>query len=112
MKRLNPETGQLFVKGDLRQDGYIFRSYTQELGRHGYFYEHWDKPNNLVGKKRNNPKTGRPFKNGDMREDGKTFRGYSKKVKQNGFFVELWYKNTEPRKGEGLKRINPRYGEH
>ncbi len=107
MKRLNPRTGKAFEKGDVREDGYIFRTYTADLRKDGFFYEHWSKPNIQTGKKRNNPDTGKPFKYGDIREDGKLFRGYKKEVKQNGFFVEIWAKKLRLDKGVGLKRINP-----
>lgn len=45
MKRLNPETGQPFKRGDVRHDGYVFAQYLQsKLRKTGYFGEHWISP--------------------------------------------------------------------
>lgn len=42
MKRLNPNTGLPFKRGDLREDGYIFQTYSlTRLKPDGYFVEHW-----------------------------------------------------------------------
>tara|TARA_A200000113_G_scaffold166126_1_gene150756 strand:+ start:594 stop:878 length:285 start_codon:yes stop_codon:yes gene_type:complete len=88
MKRLNPSTGKAFVKGDVREDGYIFGHYAQTIKKDGYFIEQWNKLNNVAGRKRNNPETGEPFKKGDVRHDGYKFKEYTKLVKQDGYFQE------------------------
>ena len=46
MKRLNQETNRPFKSGDVRQDGYIFKSYKLTLGikKDGYYGEAWYKP--------------------------------------------------------------------
>ena len=46
MKRTNPQTGEVFKKGDVREDGRIFLSYQIARGikRDGYFGEHWVTP--------------------------------------------------------------------
>ena len=45
MKRLNPETGKLFKSGDLREDGFIFKTYTPSLPKkNGFFHEDWRSP--------------------------------------------------------------------
>ena len=110
MKRLNPTTGKAFVKGDVREDGYIFGRYAQTIKKDGYFIEQWNKPNNVAGRKRNNPETGEPFKKGDVRHDGYKFKEYTKLVQQDGYFVEVWLRDLEPKKGVGKKRINPETG--
>jgi hypothetical protein len=44
MKRLNPETGKEFKRGDYREDGYTFKGYKKELKVNGYFSECWVRP--------------------------------------------------------------------
>ena len=42
MKRVNPETNKLFVRGDTREDGLIFHQYqTKKLRKTGFFGESW-----------------------------------------------------------------------
>jgi len=59
MKRINPKTGEYFNKGDLREDGYRFISYSTKIstgGKHsGYFVEHFASP--PVWKRMHNPET-------------------------------------------------------
>lgn len=43
-KRLNPETGEPFRKGDLRSDGRVFMNYTVLVKKNGYLGECWLKP--------------------------------------------------------------------
>lgn len=45
MKRLNPNTSLPFKRGDLREDGFVFCSYTSRLKSNGYFCESWYSPN-------------------------------------------------------------------
>tara|TARA_Y100000004_G_scaffold70663_1_gene79482 strand:- start:408 stop:845 length:438 start_codon:yes stop_codon:yes gene_type:complete len=46
MKRINEEANRPFKSGDVRQDGYIFKSYKLTLGikKDGYYGEAWYKP--------------------------------------------------------------------
>jgi hypothetical protein len=45
MKRANPETGQPFKKGDVRADGYLFRSYSKtRMTASGFYKESWLSP--------------------------------------------------------------------
>lgn len=44
MKRLNPETGFPFKRGDLRDDGFIFYTYSKTQMRGAYFKEQWLSP--------------------------------------------------------------------
>lgn len=46
MKRLNPNTGLPFKRGDVREDGYIFVSYrtTKPTKENGLFLEEWSSP--------------------------------------------------------------------
>ena len=45
MKRLNPETGQLFKRNDVRADGFVFVCYLPKLiKRDGYCKEKWLSP--------------------------------------------------------------------
>jgi hypothetical protein len=49
MKRTNPETGKPFKQGDVRSDGYIFRSYAlNHIRRDGYFKERWCNPESFM----------------------------------------------------------------
>jgi hypothetical protein len=49
MKRTNPETGKPFKQGDVRSDGYIFRSYAlNHIKRDGYFKERWCNPESFM----------------------------------------------------------------
>ena len=42
MKRPNPKTGKLFVIGEIREDGKVFRKYrTKSVYIHGFFKEQW-----------------------------------------------------------------------
>jgi len=41
MKRLNPKTNLPFVRGDAREDGLIFRGYTNRIKKDGFFAENW-----------------------------------------------------------------------
>jgi 5-methylcytosine-specific restriction endonuclease McrA len=42
MKRLNPNTGLPFKRGDLREDGRVFKGYkTTKTKRDGYYIENW-----------------------------------------------------------------------
>jgi hypothetical protein len=45
VKRLNPDTGKLFVQGDYREDGFRFWGYTRRIAKKTkYFYETWRSP--------------------------------------------------------------------
>jgi hypothetical protein len=45
MKRLNPATNLIFKRNDVREDGYIFYSYsTKIIKKNGYYKEHWLHP--------------------------------------------------------------------
>jgi hypothetical protein len=46
MKRLNPKTGTPFSRGDIRDDGYLFRSYVHTIVTKstGYYREVWISP--------------------------------------------------------------------
>lgn len=46
MKRLNPDTGEPFKHGDIREDGYVFRCYAPRIKRNGFFDEKWVSPEN------------------------------------------------------------------
>ena len=48
MKRINPKTNKSFKRGDMREDGYVFRQYDLTyLLPTGYFAESWTRPANL-----------------------------------------------------------------
>lgn len=54
MKRLNPSTNEIFKRGDSREDGYRFWSYTNRLKTNGFFVEQWYSPETYEkGKKLN-----------------------------------------------------------
>ena len=45
MKRLNPETGKPFKRGDIREDNYVFKHYElTRIKQNGYFKEVWYNP--------------------------------------------------------------------
>lgn len=44
MKRLNPDTGKPFVRGDTRADGFLFWQYQRKLRPDGYKTESWLNP--------------------------------------------------------------------
>jgi len=44
MRRLNPKTGKPFRKGDVREDGFIFRAYHGRLQKDGFIKEDWFSP--------------------------------------------------------------------
>ena len=45
MRRLNPETGKPFKSGDLREDGFIFKTYIpSQVKKDGFFVEDWRSP--------------------------------------------------------------------
>lgn len=47
MKRINPETGKLFKRGDVRKDGYRFLGYVYSvILKNGFFKERWASPQN------------------------------------------------------------------
>ena len=43
-KRLNPDTGRHFSRGDIREDGYVFHRYTDRLKADGTYVELWLAP--------------------------------------------------------------------
>ena len=48
MKRLNPDTGKPFVRGDTRADGFLFSSYKlYRKDKNGFFKENWTNPETL-----------------------------------------------------------------
>ena len=118
MKRINPITGKLFVRGDNREkDNLIFDSYRPlRIKKDGFCYENWMKPttfkktqesriNSRVEYKQNskkllkkgalikriNPQTNKYFKAGDIREDGYIFSSYySSGRTKGGYVAEKW----------------------
>jgi hypothetical protein len=54
MRRLNPQTGQQFKRGDTREDGRLFKCYTGRVKRDGYEGEHWTTPEVLQSTKQYN----------------------------------------------------------
>ena len=112
MKRINPDTGEIFKSGDVRKDGRIFVEYkTTQLKKDGTFVEQWLTKEALAnrkevreilrlkkvrfakknpGIKRLNPKTGKEFSLGE-KENGKWFLQYNNRyVKLDGYVGELW----------------------
>ena len=48
MKRLNPITNKPFKRGDVREDGYLFKQYDlKNKDENGFFYENWRNPKSL-----------------------------------------------------------------
>lgn len=44
MKRNNPATNQPFKRGDVREDGFVFFNYTNQIKSTGFFMERWLNP--------------------------------------------------------------------
>lgn len=95
MKRINPNTGKEFVRGETREDGKIFLRYNsvKRLQKDGYYIEVWSHQNFIKsGIKRLNPTTQKVFKRGDVCPDTrKLFWIYSSlRSDINGFAYENW----------------------
>ena len=118
MKRINPDTGKPFKRGDKRpstdvQDGKIFNSYRFnriQIGgeKAGLFVEDWITEEQLAARylqeqkqrdiakkagspKRKNPETGKPFKEGYKDSDGRYFLYYHSVLNaETGFLREYW----------------------
>ena len=102
MKRLNPDTGEPFKRGDMRDDGKVFYVYSATVGKNGFKGERWitvseldeiralhrskwtdakselkrqsrKKIKSLNPKKRLNPITGKPFRSGDKDQNSSRF---------------------------------------
>ena len=113
LKRLNPETLKPFVRGDIREDGWIFMAYrVYYLKKDGFFSELWNSPESVktsnisqkkrISKKRadsergdhlerrKNPVTGRNFKLGNIDEKGRYFVCYHNYSFDGEYFNEQW----------------------
>lgn len=44
MKRINLTTGAPFTSGFVREDGFVFKGYTNKVKKDGFFIEHWCSP--------------------------------------------------------------------
>lgn len=133
MKRINPDTNELFKKRDSRpstekQDGKLFDKYrASEIKKDGYCVEVWVNPSKFdssKGVKRLNPDTGKPFERHYIREDGMRFMSYQKTVNSDGYFAEQWYTpeayenyvkakdnyGASPPDEKTKKRLNPKTG--
>ena len=112
-KRLNPETGKPFRRGDVREDGALFEKFTNRINKNGFFLEQWNKSGRKNGKKRINLKTGLSYKHGDKDSKGNMFRGYDiNRIREDGTFMEMWIKKETLKKridkqNSAKKRINP-----
>ena len=110
-KRLNPDTGKPFKRGDISDKGYFKQFDTNNIDKEGYFYLRWfsskesyekaksrdiEKENirkrkaKELGNKRLNPTTGKPFKRGERDKDGRYFIMYGAKADKDGYFYEQW----------------------
>jgi hypothetical protein len=104
LKRNNPETNKPFKWGDIREDGYKFKCYSNPLKKDGYLTEVWSNPkswkkmsknvlkarrksyikyNPKIHTRRINPKTNKEFKIGDMDEKGRYFLHYQSEIHHN-----------------------------
>lgn len=114
MKRINPDTGRPFRRGDISPDGKKrFWAYkTAHINKDGFFSINWqplekfeearkknsEKQSKLVQAnkeadlpKRINPGTGKPFRLGERRTDGYFFVSYTSNGRTaDGFMGELW----------------------
>jgi hypothetical protein len=120
MKRLNPDTGEPFKRGDMRDDGKVFFVYSATVGKNGFKGERWitvseldeiralhrskwtdakselkrqsrKKIKSLNPKKRLNPVTGKPFRSGDKDQNSSlVFLHYYTDVSNDGYAGEKW----------------------
>lgn len=69
MKRINPDTGKPFVRGEVRSDGRIFQGYRTNIivKKNGFFEENWIKKE-LVAQYRLNAKKYRAKKRAELKE--------------------------------------------
>lgn len=49
-RRINPNTNEMFKRGDKLEDGSVFISYDSNITSLGYFVEKWDRPKNFESK--------------------------------------------------------------
>jgi len=110
IKRINPDTGKPFKRGDVREDGYSFVRYNNRVNKKGLKGEIWLSPsafdkeleNSSIRSKRNqtrkedllpkrlNPYTNKPFVFGEV-ENGKVFLQYmSRNDISSDFRDESW----------------------
>jgi hypothetical protein len=58
MKRINPNTNQIFKRGDVREDGLIFKAYAMKrVRKNGYFVELWASPDVFARSSKDGNKT-------------------------------------------------------
>lgn len=126
MKRINPDTGKEFQRGDKRpstdkQDGMFFLNYRKTIAKKsGFNTEIWRHKNAFSKKKLPNPRTGKPWRQGDVREDGMICQGYESLAQNDGFRRPLFlapnkYRDFRDKKfyrpnSESKKRLNPKTG--
>ena len=119
LKRINPETNKPFKWGDIREDGYKFRCYSNPIKKDGYYSERWlnpkawdkmnenmknnqkkyrIKPNPKIYSKRLNPTTNKEFKIGDRDDKGRYFIKYVSTIARNSsqkYLDETWVDSYE-----------------
>ena len=105
MKRLNPDTGKPFKKGETDALGFMFLTYSKSrTNKAGYFAENWASPERRAtleaikktAIRRVNEETGTQFKRGDLDPtSGKRFFGYKKFITKDGFYGEAWITEAE-----------------
>ena len=80
MKRLNPKTGKPFRKGDVREDGFIFRAYHGRLQKDGFLKEDWFSPEKYAEyeKRQSEVKSKRQIKRKEFIEQYKIKQGCCK----------------------------------
>jgi hypothetical protein len=129
MRRINPKTNQPFKQGDVREDGFIFWGYKNNIiKQNGYFSEQWCSPINydkkkLISKKyvliwkENNPekvkqmrdkhyKTSGFQKNKEWQQNNKEkVNSYQKKYLKNN--KEKFTAKSAKRRSAKLKRTPP-----
>ena len=114
MKRINPDTGKPFKRGDKRpsgdvQDGKVFFTYkNHRIKKTGLTQEYWTAPEKILEEnkklkkrwekaqeagspKRLNPETNEPFRRGDLGSDGRYFLDYEAVLSADGKYLrERW----------------------
>ena len=128
MKRLNPKTGKPFKAGDIREDGYVFCSYTFQVQQSGFYREQWTKPEKFkrrqhlamlrfrknkaleikadpkIHKKSINPETGKHWVKGEMNSNNQFFNRYSLYLNpETNLYKEVWFPCEESYKKDYIR---------
>jgi hypothetical protein len=85
MKRLNLTTNLPFKRGDIREDGFIFKAYAKNKPKsNGYFTEYWASPESFKNSTKNGNRSVRERYCAAEGRAGYMLRSAEKRAKKNG----------------------------